>query len=411
MVPRRLFSRMRAAAPLGPDPTDVRQSLVALAVSLVASLVAGLVLASITDTLEELPGLLVLVPAAIGLRGTIFGTLGSRLGTAIHSGTFRLGTRVDSVIGQNVLAATVLTLTTSVALAVLAKAVSVVFGVAEAISLADFVVISLVGGVLSSVVVLVLTVVLAEVAARREWDPDNVMAPLVTAGGDMVTLPALWLATFLVGPGLAVTLGAAIGATLSIAALVAVLRSRYRLAARVLQESVPVALVVVLVGLFAGLILEGRLSELAGDPALLILVPPFLGGAGAIGGILSSRLASKLHLGVIEPAALPPRGARPDIARAFGLAIPMFALSAMLADFAARTLDLDSPGVWSMVAVALLGGLVATAVAVLVAYYASVVGYRLGLDPDNLGIPLVTATLDLVGSAAFVLAIVLVGAT
>ena len=34
---------------------------------------------------------------------------------------------------------------------------------------------------------------------RRNWDLDNVTAPIVTAAGDMVTLPALFLATYLVG--------------------------------------------------------------------------------------------------------------------------------------------------------------------------------------------------------------------
>ena len=57
----------------------------------VASLVAGLILAAITGTLERLPGLLLLVPAAIAVKGNIFGALGSRLGTAIHAGTFRSG--------------------------------------------------------------------------------------------------------------------------------------------------------------------------------------------------------------------------------------------------------------------------------------------------------------------------------
>ena len=56
-------------------------------VGLAASLIAGLTLGGITGTLERLPGLLVLIPAAIAVRGTIFGAMGSRLGTAIHTGT------------------------------------------------------------------------------------------------------------------------------------------------------------------------------------------------------------------------------------------------------------------------------------------------------------------------------------
>ena len=64
----------------------------------------------ITGTLDQLPGLLVLVPAAIGLRGNVFSALGSRLSTAIHVGTFRFSARPDSVLGQNVAASMVLTL-------------------------------------------------------------------------------------------------------------------------------------------------------------------------------------------------------------------------------------------------------------------------------------------------------------
>src|SRR4051812_42706320 len=170
----------------------------ALLVSSAGDLLAGLTLGAITHTLENLPGLLVLVPAAIGMRGNIFGALGSRLGTAIHTGQFSLARRRDTVVGQNVLASLSLTLSISLALAVLAKAVAVGFGLGHTISIADFVVISILGGAISSVAVLGLTLGVAAASVRRDWDMDNVAAPLVTAAGDMVTLPSLFLATFLV---------------------------------------------------------------------------------------------------------------------------------------------------------------------------------------------------------------------
>ena len=39
----------------------------------------------------------------------------------------------------------------------------------------------------------------AAFCARRDLDLDNVAAPIVTAAGDMVTLPSLFLATYLLG--------------------------------------------------------------------------------------------------------------------------------------------------------------------------------------------------------------------
>jgi mgtE-like transporter len=399
----------RFSALLGPDLTGVRQSLIALSLGLVASLIAGLTLGSISSTLQELPGLLVLVPAAIGMRGTIFGALGSRLGTALHTGTLRFSRRPDTVLGQNVTAAAVLTISTSAALAVLAKAVAVGFGLTGTISIVDFLVISLVGGLLASLIVLALTVALAAASARFGWDPDNVMAPLVTAIGDLVTLPLLYVATLLLGLGLIDDVIAGLGAVAAIAVLVATFRSERMIVRQIVRESIPVVLVAGTLSLVAGLTLEGRLDELAEYPALLALVPPFLASAGSLGGILSNHLTSKLHLGVISPSTVPDRAARADILRVFGLSIPIFALASVAADLAAVVVDLRSPGPLDLMLIALLGGLLATTAAVLVAYYTAIASFRVGLDPDNVGIPMVTSSIDLVGSLSFVIAVAIVG--
>ncbi|HVF76196.1 MAG TPA: magnesium transporter [Acidimicrobiales bacterium] len=394
---------------LGPDAAGAVQGLVALLVSSAGDLLAGLTLGAITHTLEALPGLLVLVPAAIGMRGNVFGALGSRLGTSIHAGTFRLSRRRDTVVGQNILASTALTLSISVALAVLAKVVAVGFGLADTISIADFVVISVVGGAMSSAVVLLITLGVAAGAVRFGWDMDTVAAPLVTAAGDVVTLPSLFLATYLVGLGPFTPSLAVILVVVCLVALAAALRSGLPVLRRIMRESVPVLLVAGTVDVVAGLTIEKRLESFLAFPALLVLVPPFLEDSGALGGILSSRLSSKLHLGIIEPHAVPQRAARRDVLLIFAFAVPVFFLVALAADLAASVVGLASPGAWRMVAISMLGGMVATCFAVLIAYYGAVATFRLGLDPDNHGIPLVTSSMDLLGAFALIMAIVVVG--
>src|SRR4051812_38344091 len=230
----------RARSVLGPDTAGAVQGMTALLVSSAGDLLAGLTLGAITHTLEQLPGLLVLVPAAIGMRGNIFGALGSRLGTSIHAGTFRLSRRRDTIVGQNILASIALTLSVSLALAVLAKAVSIGFGLPNTISIADFVVISIVGGVISSIAVLALTLGVAAMCVRRGWDMDNVAAPLVTAAGDMVTLPSLFLATFLVQIHIVTSVIAVITSVLCIAVLIAAVRAGLPVLHRILIESLPV---------------------------------------------------------------------------------------------------------------------------------------------------------------------------
>ena len=398
---RRFVARVRAA--VGSDAAALRQSFVATLVSSGGDLLAGLTLASITDTLEMLPGLLVLVPAAIGMRGNIFGALGSRLGTTIHTGEFSLTRRRDTVVGQNVLSSVVLTLSISLALAVLAKGMTGVFGI-DSISIADFVVISIIGGVLSSIVVLALTIFVAALAVRRDFDLDNVAGPLVTAAGDMVTLPALFAATLIVRHQGVTAVVATLAALLAVASLVAAWRAKLPVMRRILRESLPILMVAGVIDLLAGQILESRLDTMFSRyEALLVLVPPFLEDTGALGAILAARTATKLHLGIVDPVARPQRAARDDFAIIGLLAVPVFTLVAVSADLASFITDKTSPGVLPMVGVALVGGAIATGAAILIGYYASVATYRLGLDPDNYGIPLITSSMDLVGVIALIL--------
>jgi mgtE-like transporter len=406
---RAAVARLRAL--LRSDTAAVRAGFVALLISSGGDLLAGLVLGSITGTLEALPGLLVLVPAAIGMRGNVFGALGSRLGTAIHTGTFRLSRRRDTVVGQNLAASMALSLGISLALAILAKAIAVAFGVQNTISVADFVVISVIGGFLSSIVVMAITVGVAQLSVRRSWDLDNVSAPIVTAAGDMVTLPSLFLATYFVGIAWVTPVIAVACAVVAIAALVLSLRSKEPVLRRIARESLPVLLIAGTVDVIAGLTIEKQFASFLVYPALLVLVPSFLEDSGALGGIMSARIATKLHLGLLEPGKGSFRAVGEDVLLIFMYAVPVFLLLGISADIVSAAVGLASPGSLEMIAVSMFAGTMATIFAVMIGFYGAVAAYRLGLDPDNHGIPIVTSSLDLLGAFALILAIVVLGLT
>ena len=395
---------------LGPDPRGVRQSLGALCILAVTSVVAGVVLGQSHERLAELPGLLLLVPAAIALPGKIFGALGSRLGTAIHTGTFRLSLRSSSVVGQNVWASMVLTLVMSLVLALLASAAASSLGVDNAIGVADYVVISLVGGTLASVFVMLVTLGMATASVRWGLDPDNVTAPMVTAAGDVLALPALILASHLVRYDAATPVVAAMLAAATVGSLVAAVRSKAPLLRTVLRESMPVLVLAGLLSLMAGVTVENRFDVFSDRPVLLVLIPGFLATAGALGGILANRLSSKLHLGLIGPSVMPQRQARSDVALTVGLALPVFAFLALVSQGAGSVVDLAGPGLGRLVGIALVGGALALVVVVAVAYYGTIAAVRFGVDPDSVGIPTVTAVLDLVGALTLVFAIEAIGA-
>ncbi|HEX9697076.1 MAG TPA: magnesium transporter [Actinomycetota bacterium] len=387
------------------ERTTLRQGFVALWISSGGDLLAGLALGAMTHRLEELPGLLILVPAVIGMRGSIFGALGSRLGTSIHAGLFRVTLERRGLLYQNAYAATLLSITSAAFLAVAARVMTSALGL-PTVPVWDFLAISVVAGTVSGAIILVLTILLARTAYRRDWDLDSVAAPLITFMGDIITLPSLFAASYLAQQkGVTVTAGIAT-AVLSLVVLAMGLRTKMPAARRIMRESVVMLSLTGIVMLIAGAAIEHRRDRFLALPALLVLIPPFLEDAGALGGIVSSRLTSKLHLGAIRPRLIPERLALLDISLLAPFALSVFTLVGLSAHLVALAVGLESPGLMEMVSVSLFGGFLATLGTAVIAYAAAVATFRFGLDPDNHAIPIVTSSVDLVGMVCLIVAIV-----
>lgn len=387
----------------------LRQGMIALTISAVGSIPAGLTLGAMDKRLALLPGLIILIPGAIGMRGAIFGALASRLGTGLASGLLQFDRGKDGLLRQNATAAMLQTLTSSLYLAIAARGFSALTGL-PIIPIWDLVLISVLGGTIASAIILGLTILLAREGDRRDWDLDSVAAPIVTFLGDFVTLPALALATFLVGRGLVTEVLGMLLTLVCVAAAVASIRARRPTTRRIIRES---ALTLVLAGaidIFAGIAIEQRIDRFISFPALLVMLPAFLENAGALGGIVSSRLASKLHFGAIRPRAVPDRLAALDITLAAPWALVNFALTGVVAHLTAVALGKNSPGALTMVVIALVGGALATIGAAIIAYLTAVATFRLDLDPDNHGIAAVTSTMDLIGVLCVVAAVTITGA-
>ncbi|MPZ88221.1 MAG: hypothetical protein GEU81_09130 [Nitriliruptorales bacterium] len=392
------------------ERSTVRQGFTALAISTGVGMAAGIVLGRMEGLLAQLPGLMVLVPAAIGMRGAIFGALGARLGTGMLTGQFSGRLTRGDFGSQNVAAAALLSVSSSAFAAVAARAMAAIFGL-PSISVWELMVVSVVGGILSSAFVLVGVLFLARTALRRSWDMDAIGSPLITATGDIVTLPALVAATFLVGLG---QISIVLGMVLALLAVVAVwrnLRSPAAITRRIAAESLPVLAYAAIMDIFAGTVLEARLETLLVSPALLVLIPPFIATCGSLGGILSARLGSDLHLGLLRPRRWPEAlaGLEASVIVLFSLAA--FSGVGLIGHLAAQAAGLESPGVLTMAGITLGGGLLAIGFMFAVAYYAATATYRFGLDPDNYGIPIVTATMDFLGVICLVAAIAVAGLT
>ena len=381
----------------------IRQSLVAVLLSLVIVVMAGVLFSSMREALLLLPGLTLLVPGALAMRGNIYASLGARLGTALHTGQLSPQEKGSTILREEVLVVLVQTILGGLFLSLAGRVTAIILDI-HTVSLVELAVTAMVGALLAGAVELFVTVRVAISAHRRGWDPDNVTAPIISAVADLVSIPSLlgtamlvvwmpgWL-TYLIFTVLILTLFALVAI---------VVRGEHQRASTVLAASIPVLLVVLTIVLIPAIMLERMVEELVANPAILILIPPFVAVAGNLGAILASRLSSAAHLGLITMGGRPDRWVYQNVGVILLLSILTFGALGVLTHGVAILIDVGSPGLGTLLTITLVGGLVVTLATCLAAYWVTAYTFVKGDDPDNVVIPIITSTMDALGTALVV---------
>lgn len=92
-----------------------------------------------------------------------------------------------------------------------------------------------------------------------------------------------------------------------------------------------------------------------------------------------------------------------------GLAIPLVLFNTIGALITAWLGGSTDPGFWWLLLVATIAPVFTMLFVVALAYYSTIGAWRLNVDPDSYGIPIVTAAVDFVGTMALVLTVVTLG--
>jgi mgtE-like transporter len=174
----------------------MRESVPILFLLLLGELIAGLILANGELQLEQVPGLLLLVPAILSLRGNISSALGSRFGSYMHMGLVESELKVSTfkkpIVKENFYASMALNLIMSFALGVFAYFIAILVGITTA-SIFVLTFIAVVAGFISGFFLVFLTIFLAIFTSSKGMDPDNVLTPTVATIGDIFTVLFLFL--------------------------------------------------------------------------------------------------------------------------------------------------------------------------------------------------------------------------
>jgi mgtE-like transporter len=174
---------------------DFKEILGSEIISVTGGLVAGIILAFATGQIALVPGLFILLPGFLEMRGNISGTLAARLGSGLWTGLVKPRVRRNRVMRGNLIADVFLAIVVSVVLGIVAYfASSLLFGI-ENIAL---VYIALIAGLLSNVIEIPATVLTTFWLFRHGHDPDNIMGPYVTTVGDIISVVSLLAAIVIV---------------------------------------------------------------------------------------------------------------------------------------------------------------------------------------------------------------------
>jgi len=171
-----------------------RGALPTLLVSAVGGLLAGTVLAGMDGELATVDGLLVLVPAFLAIRGSVYGSLGARLSSALHQGLIEPDFEPTLPLLGAVAAAITNGVTASLFAATLTVAVLRLLGRSVA-PLRTLGLLALLGGLLAGVALTTVVVTVVFVGFRRGMNPDDLVGPAVTTAGDVFGMLALLVAT------------------------------------------------------------------------------------------------------------------------------------------------------------------------------------------------------------------------
>ena len=384
--------------------SSIEEGLIALLICAIGDLIAGVILGKMTFFLETFPGLLVVIPGAIGMRGNIFGSFASRLSTNLHIGIISPEFEFSEQLNYNIFASFVLTLVLSIFLGIVGKLFCILLHY-PSMELMDFILICTFSGIISNIIMLPITMFVSFKSFEHGWDPDNITSPIIAAFGDLFTLPAIILSILILNMlnvnfivkdvilGI-ILIGVSIG-------FIYCYKLSYE-TKTILKQSTPVLLACSFLGGSAGGILNSSVETLLTNPSLLTLLPLFSGECGSLISILGAKLSSGLHSGLVEPLKIPKGNTVHNFIICFILAIIVFPFIGFLAETSSVILKTTGVGFVNILLISTIAGIILVAIMVFLVYYISSISYNKNLDPDNIVIPISTSITDSISSLTLI---------
>ena len=174
------------------------------------------------------------------------------------------------------------------------------------------------------------------------------------------------------------------------------------------RETLPILLIALGGGLFAGLVLEEILESVERFPGLLVMVPVFLATRGNVYGALGGRIASGIHQGLLPPRFEWNERLVNAVIASFINGIGISIVIGFISWGALNLLGMPAAAWYELVGIMLLAGAITSVVMIFGLLALIFLGYRMGYDPDNLVGPIVTTLGDIFGMLFLLISVLVI---
>ncbi|MCE4627204.1 MAG: magnesium transporter [Desulfurococcales archaeon] len=339
-----------------------------------------LLMATFTKFLVERPEALALLPSLAAMRGAIVTSMASRVSTSLHLGVLEAST--VKVLKRELPTLIVLALSTSVYAAIIV-ALSSGYPVSVEVSIAAL------SGFISILFLAPISAYIATLGFKRNLDPDRYMAPVLTVIGDISTSPTIVAVVLLLNAIPYDEAIIALSVSYASIALFFILIRGFPGKKRLLYESLGALGIVGFLEAYAGNSLVGY-STILLAVGVLHAIPSIMEDVGAAVSVTASKLSTLSHLyGMQDTLKMTPAIVSEVL---LGSITPLLVLSG-IAIGTAGIAGVSAP-VLQVVSIVLISGLLGIFIFSIMALSLVYLSFRVGVDPDNVVVPLLTSIVD-----------------
>jgi len=367
----------------------------ALIICAFADIFAGIYLTKMIDFLILLPGILIMLPATIDMRGNVYASMGSRLSTGLHTGEITSKLSDSTLIKENVYSSIIQTVIMAVIIAFFAFIGGIIVG-NQTIGFIHLFFISLFASIFAAVGLILTTILVAIVSFNKGLDPDNVSSPIIASIGDILNVVSLFVVgiiSFSLSKAFMLLSSISISIIIILFGLFSVRKSSY--AKRILKESMGFLAICAFLSTLAGSLLDKNLDLINVFPLLLVLSPLFNAENGNIGSIFAARISTSFHLGQAEITFLPKLKMLKEFIYTFFITIILFPLLSIMVFFMSTMLNIPKMEFFIVLKISILVAVMSAFAGMLTSYYLTYFSIKTNIDPDNVVIPLLTSVMDI----------------